>query len=91
MQELYVLLFVGVVAIGAYFAFKKPKKENVWMGHSAPSGGDSSTDGETGIVFSGDTAPVSLLVDEETAPQAKVKKSTKPRKKYGTRITKAKK
>jgi hypothetical protein len=105
MQELYTVLFISIVAVGAYFAFKKPKKANPRLGRGGhQGGGDEQGGGETPtgvetvtpISFAGDFAHAPTVVVEEAeipAPELKVprKKTTKPRKKYGTRgVKKAK-
>lgn len=94
MQELYVILFIALISVGAYFAFKKPKKTNAWDGRGSSSGSGeqdgeqnpTSTSQTTPSSFYGDVAPLALVTEEEKTSSTTKKRSTKPRKKYGTRI-----
>lgn len=92
MQELFVVLFIALVAVGAHFAFKKPKKANPWSGRSSASN-ENEGEKSSSSSFSSDftPTPVSMVSDEEIAPTPRVKKTTNSRKKYGGKISKTKK
>jgi hypothetical protein len=92
MQEFFPLIFVVIVAVGAFFAFK-PKKTPQGMNRNRATIDNEQSEGEvtTPTVIAQDTASPAIAIDvTEGAPV--VKRVSKPRKKYGTRgVKKAKK
>jgi hypothetical protein len=90
MKELYILLFIAIVAVGAHFAFKAPKKTNPWMGRGAGSGEGGEGEGEqtpsgtqtptsAANLFSADFVPVADTVAQSKTTEKKSRHSHRQR------------